>query len=157
MKGFGYLHKKHDAGGGTRELCLLASGILEVPDPLTFKLGRQCERVEVNGFLESGPAEDPYTETRVARAEDLFALLTVPGDRVQSNGLATSTPTATGTAGWCASTQSYMFYQGGPFVDAIVASGTPNAVAELGPANVVGRTYQRHCAGHDRLFRLGPV
>ena len=37
---------------------------------------------------------------------------------------------------------NYPLYEGGPFMDALVASGTPNAVAPTGGAGVLGQTFQ---------------
>ena len=98
---------------------------------------------EVNGFLKTGPADDPYTETVARGLNMLFTYLTaaaIPNSQTNSRG--TFNPDSNGNGLGVAVNQSYPFYQGGPFVDAIVASQTPDAVAVLGPANVIGRTYK---------------
>lgn len=98
---------------------------------------------EVNGFLQAGPAEDPYTETVSRGLNALFLRISTYAIGLQTNPLGTFNPDANGNGlGIYVSSQSYPFYQGGPVVDAIVASGTPNAIAPLGGANIIGRTYK---------------
>jgi len=98
---------------------------------------------EVNGFLKGGPAEDPYTETVGRGLEYLFTQLAATGiPASQTNSLGTFNPDSNGNGLGVYTSQGLAIYQGGPFVDAIVASGTPTAIALLGPANVVGRQYQ---------------
>ena len=98
---------------------------------------------EVNGFLQTGPAEDPYTETVSRSLNMLFTrLAATAADTSETNPQGTFNPDADGNGLFVYLNQSYPFYQGGPVVDALVASGTPNAIAALGPANIIGRTYK---------------
>lgn len=99
---------------------------------------------EANGYREDGPADSPYTET-VARGlryvishlatQDLVPQ-TVPAGRdddPDTNG--------NGIGIYVLDNFRDAPYQGGMIMDAIIASGTPNAVATTGPASVVGETY----------------
>ena len=98
---------------------------------------------EVNGHLESGDPSNPYTETVREGLKTLFVWLTwgsIAGS--QTNGLGTFNPDANGNGIGVYVNQSYPFYQGGMFIDAIVATGTPNAIASDGPTNVIGRKYK---------------
>ena len=110
---------------------------------------------EVSGHLESGPAADPYTDDVARGLKRLFDQLAAgaissktinfnapPSCPVapctynpdsNGNGLGIYVETAANT--------NRQFYQGGQYIDAIVASGTPNAVTTTGPANVIGRKY----------------
>jgi len=97
---------------------------------------------EVNGFLKTGPAEDPYTETVGRGLDYIFTQLGSTSVTTQTNGLGTFNPDVNGNGIGLYDTQGYSMYQGGMLVDAIVASGTPNAIAVIGPANVIGRTYK---------------
>ena len=111
---------------------------------------------EVNGHLESGAASNPYTETVARGLKRLFSQLAAgaisnktinfaapPSCPVapctynpdgNGNGLAIYPESAANT--------NRQFYQGGQFMDAIVATGTPNAITTTGPVNVIGRTYK---------------
>jgi len=111
---------------------------------------------EVNGHLESGPASNPYTETVARGLRRIFSQLaagTISNKTINfaappscpvapctynpdsnGNGLAIYPESAANT--------NRQFYQGGQYIDAIVASGTPNAITITGPVNVIGRTYK---------------
>jgi hypothetical protein len=105
---------------------------------------------EVNGHLESGPAGDPYTDDVARGLKALIAHLTtlavssftVPGGcgappcpiNPDGNGNGLGIYLSDGTGQY--------EYQSGMVIDAIVASGTPTAVAVTGPANVTGKTYK---------------
>jgi hypothetical protein len=100
---------------------------------------------EVNGHLEGGSADNPYTESVARGMKWLFTALTTSG--ISHNAVIGSGQTMTidgGTANGLAVyiNQSYAQYQGGMLIDAIVASGTPDAVASTGPVNIVGRAYR---------------
>lgn len=104
---------------------------------------------EVNGHLEAGSADNPYTETVARAMRRLFEfLVTTSIPASQTNGLGTFSPDANGNGYGVFVSQSYPYYQGGMFMDAIVASGTPDAVTTTGevPAGadpgVRGRTYR---------------
>jgi hypothetical protein len=96
---------------------------------------------EVNGHLETGSADNPYTETVTRGMRRIFAFLTAGAIGSQTNNLGTFNPDSNGNGLGVWVNQSYPYYQGGMFVDAIVASGTPNAITATGPANVIGRRY----------------
>ncbi len=96
---------------------------------------------EVNGHLETGNPENPYVETVSRGLRQLFDWLTYSTTPVQTNPLGSFTPDGNGNGIKLFITQN-RYYQGGMFMDAIIASGTPNAVAESGGANVLGRTYK---------------
>jgi len=97
---------------------------------------------EVNGHLESGSADNPYTETVGRGLKQIFAWLTTQSIGNQTNGLGTFNPDTNGNGIGVQVNQGYPYYQGGMFMDAIVASGTPSAVTVTGGANVLGRTYR---------------
>ena len=96
----------------------------------------------VNGHVPSGPADNPYTETSARGVRSLFSMLAASGLAAQTNPLGTFNPDGNGNGLGVLVNQAYPFYQGGMFIDAIVSTGTPNAMATTGPANVVGRTYK---------------
>lgn len=99
----------------------------------------------VNGHKDTGSADNPYTETVARGIRQMFSVLNSRALSNQNdpinggtynpdyngNGIGVYYPSPTGHEG----------YENGPFVDAIVATGTPNALAPTGPANVVGRKY----------------
>src|ERR1017187_7029467 len=103
---------------------------------------------EVNGHLESGNPNDPYTETVQRGMRNLFNWLTTGAITPKTNGLGTFNPDTNGNGYAVYVNQTYPFYQGGMFIDAIVASGTPGAVASTGPLGaginpgISGRTYR---------------
>ncbi|MBI1788407.1 MAG: PKD domain-containing protein [Acidobacteria bacterium] len=104
---------------------------------------------EVNGHLESGAASNPYTETVARGMHTLFTQLTPVGIgphtvfSVAGNPILNPDGNGNGIGIYAASSQNFpAFYQGGQFIDAIVASGTPNAVAITGVANVINRSYK---------------
>ena len=96
----------------------------------------------VNGHGQHGPSDNPYTETTARGMNRLFQFLAANSIAAQTNPLGTFSPDGNGNGLGVRVNQSYAFYQGGMLIDAIVASGTPNAVAASGPANVIGRTYR---------------
>lgn len=98
---------------------------------------------EVNGHLEGGSADNPYVETVQRGMRRLFQFLvsgSIPNS--QTNGIGQFNPDTNGNGLGVYVNQSYQFYQGGMLIDAIVASGTPNAIATTGLANVVNRQYK---------------
>jgi hypothetical protein len=98
---------------------------------------------EVNGHLESGSTDNPYTETVQRAMRGALTMLYCPAiGTSQTNPSGTFNPDGNGNALGCRTTQSNEFYQTGPFIDALVASGTPLAIAATGPTNIVGRTYR---------------
>lgn len=104
---------------------------------------------EVKGHRENGPASNPYTETVARAMHQLFAYLnTTPISNTQTNPAGTFNPDTNGNGYGAKVAQFDELYQGGQFIDAIVASGTPNAVTSTGPVGVgtdpgiFGRTYK---------------
>ncbi len=99
---------------------------------------------EANGYLETGPASSPYTETVARGLKYAIASLATRAIGPQTFGRPAGLPddpdaNGNGIGVYVNGTQPN--YQGGMVMDAIIASGTPDAVAVTGPANVVGRTY----------------
>jgi hypothetical protein len=88
----------------------------------------------VNGHLESSTATNPYTETVRRAVKGTFRLLTIPTiPTSQTNPLGTFNPNGDGDALGVSVNQVDPFYQGGMFMDAIVATGTPSALVTNGP------------------------
>ncbi len=102
---------------------------------------------EANGHLESGPTSDPYTEDVARGMRRLFQFLTTEGISNQTNGTGVVDPDSNGNGYGVRVNQSNYVYQGGMFMDAIIASGTPSAVTTTGQApaganpGILGRTY----------------
>ncbi len=97
----------------------------------------------VNGHLETGAVTNPYTETVQRGMRRLFTLLTVHSisNQTYPAPIGTVNPDGNGNGLGIRGYDTYP-YSGGMFMDAIVASGTPDAVTTTGPANVIGRTYR---------------
>ena len=97
----------------------------------------------VNGHLETGDPNNPYTETVQRGMRRLFTLLTATaiGNQTYPAPIGTVNPDSNGNGLAIYTAESYT-YAGGIYMDAIVASGTPDAVAPTGAANVVGRKYK---------------
>jgi hypothetical protein len=104
---------------------------------------------EVNGHLESGSASNPYTETVARGMRRLFELLTTGTISNVTYPAPTGTvnPDSNGNGYGVHVNQGNYPYQGGMFIDAIVASGTPTAVTTTGQApsganpGIAGRSY----------------
>lgn len=96
---------------------------------------------EVNGHKETGSADNPYTETVARGLALLFSKLTTRAVPNQTNPLGTFSPDSNLNGLGVYLSQSYPYYQGGMVMDAIVASGTPNATTRTAPGVLVGRTY----------------
>jgi len=97
---------------------------------------------EVNGHLEGGNPNNPYTETVRRGLARLFEFLSPSGLALVNNPLGNGlNPDSNLNGIGLFVSQGYSYYQGGMFMDAIVASGTPNAVARTGGGSVVGVTY----------------
>jgi hypothetical protein len=100
-----------------------------------------------NGHLETGAASNPYTETVQRGMKRVFEMLSPFAIANQTYGsncasIGTVNPDSNGNGLGIQVNNIYPPYQGGSFIDAIVASGTPAAVTTTGPANVAGRTYK---------------
>jgi hypothetical protein len=103
---------------------------------------------EVSGHLETGLASNPYTETVARGLRDLFArVATVAIPNSQTNFLGTFDPDGNTNGYGIKVNQGNELYQGGLVIDAIVSTGTPNAVTATGEVpsapdpGVKGRTY----------------
>jgi hypothetical protein len=99
---------------------------------------------EANGHVESGNPDNPYVETVSRGMHYILAQLSVTAAvGGQTNSAGTFNPDANGNGlGVWLNSGSYQFYETGPVMDAIIASGTPTAIAPTGPANVLGRQYK---------------
>ncbi len=109
---------------------------------------------EINGHLETGdPDEDPYAS--VVRGGIAFLL----------NGLASydlnlqhdDNPDSNGNGiglGWPGNRP---IYELGAIMDALVASGTPDAIAQFGGVNVLGRRYQDIVQDMVDMYAWGQV
>lgn len=94
---------------------------------------------EINGHLETGdPDEDPYVEVVIGGIDYLFSQMSSVNIGVQTYG----DPDANDNGIGITVSGSRQIYELGAVMDALVASGTPDAVAPVGGANVVGRRYQ---------------
>ena len=96
-----------------------------------------------NGHKENGAADNPYTETVSRGMRFLFTQLTSAAVGTQSDPIngGVYNPDVNGNGIGIYNPQNEA-YQTGMYLDAIVASGTPDAVAPTGPANVIGRKYK---------------
>ncbi|MBI4473545.1 MAG: PKD domain-containing protein [Acidobacteria bacterium] len=135
-KGLWSAHKKMQLGniGG------VPSGSWTMDDSKAAT-GSMVQAFEINGHRESGnSAEDPYVnDIKRALAFIMANLRTVPGFGAQAAGDPDTNANGIGLE----TGDNYPVYVGGQVVDAIVASGTPNAVAVTGdPTWVKGRKYK---------------
>ena len=98
---------------------------------------------EVSGYLENGAASDPYTETVQRGMHAILGnmLRSVGIPATDNNGLGVMIVDNNGNGLGVRTREGRELYQGGMFMDALVASGTPAAVAATGPAGIVGRRY----------------
>jgi len=118
--------------------------------------GATLNAFEANGHRENGDASNPYTETVSRGMKYMFARLASEAVAVQTlapiDGAAerSDDPDSNGNGlGIRTDFRSLVGingsmdppYQLGMVMDAIVASGTPGAVATTGPDNVLGETY----------------
>ena len=103
----------------------------------------------VNGHLEGGNPSNPYTETVARGMKRVFQLLTtsaIPSS--QTNPRGTFNPDTNGNGYGARVNQGTELYQGGMFMDAIIAARTPNMVTTTGNApsggnpGILGRTYK---------------
>ncbi|MBI4844447.1 MAG: PKD domain-containing protein [Nitrospirae bacterium] len=97
----------------------------------------------VNGHLETSPDSNPYKETVQRAMRWVFNKLTTVaiGSHTFPAPINTVSPDSNGNGLGVQVNGSDTAYQGGMFMDAIVATGTPAAVTTTGPAGIVGRTY----------------
>ncbi len=97
---------------------------------------------EVNGHLPSGDPSNPYTETaeRALRSV-LDSLRTIGIPASMTNPQGTFNPDTNGNGLGIELTQSQDQYQGGMMMDAIIAAGTPAALADTGPAGIINRSH----------------
>ncbi|MCX6874141.1 MAG: PKD domain-containing protein [Verrucomicrobia bacterium] len=104
--------------------------------------------LEVNGHSATGPASDPYTETVRRGMQSLLTRITTMPIGLQSHSGSDFDPDANHNGYGVVVNDGYEYYQGGMVIDALVASGTPLAVAATGNApagadpGILGRTYR---------------
>lgn len=107
--------------------------------------GTTCANVnafEVNGHKETGDTSNPYTETVQRGMRRIFQFLSYRSlPNSQTNPLGSFNPDSNGNGIGIYDAQS-TYYQGGMFMDVIVASGTPNAITTTGGTNIIGRAYK---------------
>ncbi|MFB3827547.1 MAG: PKD domain-containing protein [Bryobacteraceae bacterium] len=148
-EGLWYLHKtmyRYTCSGGTCPSGILAGywNGANVGNSRVSNAAANVNAFEVNGHLESGNPDNPYVETVARGLHWVLANLSVTsGIGPQTNSAGTFNPDANGNGlGVWVNSGSYQFYETGPVMDAIIASGTPAALALTGPANVIGRQYK---------------
>ena len=94
---------------------------------------------EINGHLETGdPNEDPYVDVVSGGIDYLMSRITSYNINIQTYG----DPDTNGNGIGLSVNSSRQIYELGAVMDALVASGTPDAIARTGGSNVVGRRYQ---------------
>ena len=106
-----------------------------------YNIGHTAANVnafEVNGHLEVGPAENPYTETVTRGLRYVFGNLRTYAISAQTLG----NPDGNGNGLGVGPNSSRQFYEGGMIMDGIIATGTPDATTATGPAGIVGRKYK---------------
>jgi hypothetical protein len=119
--------------------------------PQISAAGAAVNAFEANGYLETGPATSPYTDTvRRGLKYVIAGLFTQPislqhWDRPPGTGgaspLTGDDPDVNANGIGIGVNGTDPPYQGGMVMDAIIASGTPGTIATTGPANVIGRSY----------------
>ena len=97
--------------------------------------------------------EDPYADTVTRAFNFLFAQLVPRAIGAQTAGNPDTNGNGIGI--YTNNTNGYYTYGLGHVADAIIASGTPNAVTVTGPANVIGRTYKDVATDIMDLFWWG--
>jgi hypothetical protein len=101
----------------------------------------------VNGHQETGDPNNPYTDTVKRGMRRIFSRIATFPVASQTNGIGTFTPDGNAN-GYGIYPDSASMYEGGMIMDAIVATGTPNAITTTGAAagggnpGVLGRTYK---------------
>ncbi|MGD0310108.1 MAG: PKD domain-containing protein [Acidobacteriota bacterium] len=108
---------------------------------------------EVNGHTESLTGDnDPYKETVARGLKTVFTYLysyDISGDTNHANSYGAIPEDYDGDGIWndggndlAITNSDTNYYQHGMLMDAIIASGTPGAIAQTGGTGVVGRSYQ---------------
>lgn len=103
---------------------------------------------EVNGYLATGNPLNPYTDTVRRGLYRALQLLTTWQIGLQTNPLGTFNPDTNGNGYAASVAQDLRSYQTGMFVDALIATGTPNMLAVTGQVasganpGIRGRTYR---------------
>lgn len=114
--------------------------------------GSNTQAFEVSGHLQNGPASDPYTEDVARGLAQVFTYLNTFAVSANQTVTYQGNPLTIGSDknnnGYGIQNSQYpQHYQSGQLIDAIVASGTPNAIAPTGEIasgsspGVVGRKY----------------
>lgn len=94
-----------------------------------------------NGHLESGDqATNPYVEAVRGGIDFLLARLYAQSMSIQAGGV---NPDSNGNGFGLSANSDHPIYETGSVMDALIATGTPNAIARTGNATyVLGRTYK---------------
>jgi hypothetical protein len=110
---------------------------------------------EVNGHLESGQPDNPYSEAVRGGIDWLMTTLYQQSISPKSGGVDPDS-NHNGYALNIDRVTSRPIYELGAFMDALVASGTPNAIARTGPATcVLGRTYREIVQDMVDMYAFG--
>ncbi|TPW18082.1 MAG: hypothetical protein FD130_402, partial [Halothiobacillaceae bacterium] len=98
----------------------------------------------VNGHLETGAASNPYTETVQRAMKRVFEMLNTIaiGSQTYPAPIGVVNPDSNGNGLGIQVNNTDPPYQGGSFMDAIVASGTPAAITTTGSVGIIGRSYK---------------
>lgn len=97
---------------------------------------------EAQGHLETGSADNPYTETVQRGLRRVFQRLKTWSVGLKTIPSGTYNCDQNGNGFGILVDDGYELYQGGMVIDAIVASGTPNATSATGAAGISGRLYK---------------
>ena len=101
-------------------------------------VGSTINAFEANGHLPSGDSSNPYVETVQRGMRYLFTKLVSESISNQTAG----NPDSNGNGIGIRASESHHPYTGGILMDAIITSGTPNAIAVTGGTNIIGRAYK---------------
>jgi len=101
----------------------------------------------VNGHSEGGASSNPYTNTVSRAMKRIFQFLGstgVPSSITNPRGTFNPDTNGNGIGIYVLSDAfgSLPLYQGGMFMDAIIATGTPDKLTTTGGANIAGRRYR---------------
>ncbi len=109
---------------------------------------------EINGYLETNdPDEDPYATVVKEGIDFLMTRLTTYNMSLQGG----QNPDSNGNGIGISVTGDRQIYETGAVMDALVASGTPNAVSRTGGTNIVGRRYQDLVQDMVDMYAWGQV
>ncbi len=112
-----------------------------------------CQAFMIHGHFEHGSMmDDPYTETVMRGLRHLFARVSAASIGTQPAG----NPDTNGNGlGIQVNDGVYPPYQGGAVMDAICATGTPDAIVQTGGSGVIGRTYRDIVVDMSDMYAWG--